>query len=78
MCVLTAGRLDRIPPDGGLTFVDFIVYQGNPMGSITGHELIPTWWDGTSCKEVILPEVCIVPKEFLKYEALTNHRELSY
>ncbi|XP_068753208.1 uncharacterized protein [Montipora capricornis] len=56
VCVLTAGRLDRIPPDGGLTFVDFIVYQGNPMGSITGHEVIPTWWDGTSCKEVILPE----------------------
>ncbi|XP_068697801.1 uncharacterized protein [Montipora foliosa] len=51
VCVLTAGRLDRIPPDGGLTFVDFIVYQGNPMGSITGHEVIPTWWDGTSCKE---------------------------
>ncbi|KAK2556579.1 hypothetical protein P5673_021492 [Acropora cervicornis] len=56
VCVLTAGRLDRIPPDGGLTFVDFIAYQSNPIGSVTGHELLDSWWDGTTCKEITLPE----------------------
>lgn len=57
ICVLTAGRLDRVPPDGGLTYVDFIAYQGNPVGSVTGHENLTSWWDGTSCKEVSLPQV---------------------
>ncbi|KAK2556577.1 hypothetical protein P5673_021490, partial [Acropora cervicornis] len=56
VCALTAGRLDRIPPDGGLTFVDFIAYQGNPLGSVTGHEVLDSWWDGTTCKEITLPE----------------------
>lgn len=57
VCVLTAGRLDRLPPDGGLTFVDFILCQGNPLGSVTGHVVLPSWWDGTTCKEVSLPQV---------------------
>ena len=57
ICVLTAGRLDRLPPDGGLTYVDFLAYQGNPVGSVTGHENLMSWWDGTSCKEVVLPQV---------------------
>ncbi|XP_078374513.1 uncharacterized protein LOC144658064 [Oculina patagonica] len=56
ICALTAGRLDRVPPDGGLTYVDFIAYQGNPVGSVTGHENLTSWWDGTSCKEVVLPQ----------------------
>ena len=67
VCVLTAGRLDRIPPDGGLTFVDFIAYQSNPHGSVTGHEVLDSWWDGTTCKEITLPEVCAMfYEEFLK------------
>ena len=57
ICALTAGRLDRLPPDGGLTYVDFIAYQGNPVGSVTGHEVLPSWWDGTTCKEITLPQV---------------------
>lgn len=58
ICVLTAGRLDHVPPDGGLTYIDFIAYQGNPVGSVTGHENLTSWWDGTNCKEVTLPQVC--------------------
>ena len=58
ICVLTAGRLDRLPPDSGLTYVDFIAYQGNPVGSVTGHESLVSWWDGTSCQEIVLPQVC--------------------
>ncbi|KAJ7393390.1 hypothetical protein OS493_006362 [Desmophyllum pertusum] len=56
ICVLTAGRLDRLPPDSGLTYVDFIAYQGNPVGSVTGHESLVSWWDGTSCQEIVLPQ----------------------
>lgn len=58
VCALTAGRLDHLLPDGGLTYIDFIAYQGNPVGSVTGHEILPIWWDGTTCKEVALPQVC--------------------
>ena len=47
-----------MPPDGGLTYIDFIAYQGNPVGSVTGHENLTSWWDGTNCKEVTLPQVC--------------------
>ena len=74
ICVLTAGRLDRVPPDGGLTYVDYIAYQGNPVGSVTGHENLTSWWDGTNCKEVFLPQVCywISPNHF--YRALFQVR----
>ena len=67
ICALTTGRLDRVPPDGGLTYVDYIAYQGNPVGSVTGHENFRSWWDGASCKEVSLPQVgCTVsPYHFL-------------
>ena len=47
-----------MPPDGGLTYIDFIAYQGNPAGSVTGQENLANWWDGTICKEVSLPQVC--------------------
>lgn len=71
ICVLTAGRLDHVPPDGGLTYVDYIAYQGNPVGSVTGHEKLTSWWDGTNCKEVSLPQVC-----FTEYHITTVFRAL--
>ena len=33
-CVLKAGRLERQTPDNGLTFVDFVAYQGAPEGGM--------------------------------------------
>ena len=56
-CVLKAGRNDRFPPDGGLTFVDYVVFQGNPIGAVVGREVFSDWWDGTTCESVTLPQV---------------------
>ena len=56
-CVLKAGRLERQTPDNGLTFVDFVAYQGAPEGAVAGEESLVSWWDGTHCRSVDIPEV---------------------
>ena len=64
-----------MPPDGGLTYIDFIAYQGNPVGSVTGQENLANWWDGTICKEVSLPQVCSSeyrPISFSRSESVTD------
>ncbi|XP_078374649.1 uncharacterized protein LOC144658168 [Oculina patagonica] len=55
-CVLKAGRLDRKTPDKGLTFIDYIAYQGAPEGAVSGEESLVSWWDGTHCRRVDIPE----------------------
>lgn len=57
VCVLKAGRLDRKTPDKGLTFIDYIAYQGAPEGAVSGEESLVSWWDGTHCRRVDIPEV---------------------
>ena len=59
VCALKAGRNDRLTPDNGLTFVDYIAYQGAPEGTVTGETLINNWWEGTTCQTVKLPSVSI-------------------
>lgn len=56
-CVLKAGHLERQTPDNGLTFVDFVAYQGAPEGAVAGEESLVSWWDGTHCRSVDIPEV---------------------
>ncbi|KAK3740263.1 hypothetical protein QZH41_017827, partial [Actinostola sp. cb2023] len=56
VCALKTGRNDRATPDNGRTFVDYIAYQGAPLGAVAGEEVINKWWDGTTCKKVSLPE----------------------
>ena len=56
-CVLKSGRLDRHTPDNGLTFVDYVAYQGSPEGAVAGEESLVSWWDGTHCRRVNIPEV---------------------
>lgn len=56
-CVLKAGRLERQTPGNGLTFVDFVAYQGAPEGAVAGEESLVSWWDGTHCRSVDIPEV---------------------
>ena len=56
-CVLKAGRLDREIPDNGLTFIDYIAYEGAPKGAVAGEESLVSWWDGTHCRSVKIPEV---------------------
>lgn len=53
MCALKAGRAERLTPDGGLTFVDFVAFQESPVGAVSGILNMPSkWWDGTTCKTV--------------------------
>ena len=52
VCALKAGRLDRLTPDGGLTFVDFIAFQEAPKSSSAGQVIMKNWWDGTQCESV--------------------------
>lgn len=56
-CVLKAGRLERTTPDEGLTFIDYIAYEGAPEGTVAGEESLVSWWDGTHCTRVNIPEV---------------------
>jgi len=52
VCALKAGRLDRLTPDDGLTFIDFIAFQEAPKSASAGQVVMPNWWDGTQCKSV--------------------------
>ena len=52
VCALKAGRLDRLTPDNGLTFVDFIAFQESPKSASAGQVIMPNWWDGTQCESV--------------------------
>lgn len=58
VCALKAGRAERLTPDGGLTFVDFVAFQESPVGAISGRLQMPSdWWDGTTCKTVAFEKV---------------------
>ena len=58
VCALKAGRAERLTPDGGLTFVDFVAFQECPADAIAGRLQMPSdWWDGTKCKSVAFEKV---------------------
>lgn len=52
VCVLKAGRADRVTPDSGLTFVDYMAFQEAPVNSVAGQETMKNWWDGTNCQDI--------------------------
>ena len=52
VCVLKAGRAERLTPDNGVTFVDYIAFQESPAGAESSHLSMDNWWDGTTCKSV--------------------------
>ena len=52
VCALKAGRLDRLTPDDGLTFIDFIAFQEAPKSASAGQVVMTNWWDGTQCESV--------------------------
>ena len=58
VCALKAGRAERITPDDGLTFVDYIAIQESPAGAASGQLRMPSkWWDGTKCASVTFQNV---------------------
>ena len=59
VCVTQAGRNKKNNGET-LASVDWLAYQGAPVGGVSGEVDMPTWWTGTACQSVSLPSVCIV------------------
>ena len=57
-CVMTAGFNERMSYSN-LT-VDWLAYQGAPVGGVAGVQRISQWWTGTTCETVNFPSVCYV------------------
>ena len=55
-CVIIAGMNERMML-GNVT-VDWMAYQGAPVGAVAGEVRMPQWWTGTTCETVNLPVVC--------------------
>ena len=58
LCALKAGRAERLTPDDGVTFVDYVAIQESPAGAVAGHLRMPMkWWDGTTCTNLPFRQV---------------------
>lgn len=55
VCVTLSGR-NRFNSRDFAT-VDWLAYQGAPVGGVTGEIDFNRWWTGTACKTVNLPPV---------------------
>ena len=55
-CVMAAGFNER-KSNANVT-VDWMAYQGAPVGGVTGEVRMSQWWTGTTCETVIFPKVC--------------------
>lgn len=60
VCALKAGRAERVTPDGGLTFVDYIAFQEAPVNAVAGQQVMKDWWVGTNCKDVSFSSVSFI------------------
>lgn len=56
-CAMAAGFNER-KSNANVT-VDWMAYQGAPMGGVAGKVRISQWWTGTTCKAVNFPSVRI-------------------
>ena len=54
-CVMAAGYNER--KSYANVTVDWIAYQGAPVGGVTGEVRISQWWTGTTCETVNFPAV---------------------
>ena len=54
-CVMAAGFNER-KSTANVT-VDWIGYQGAPVGGVTGEVRVSQWWTGTTCEAVNFPSV---------------------
>ena len=55
-CVMAAGYNER-KSNANVT-VDWMAYQGAPVGGVAGEVRISQWWTGTTCEVVDFPSVC--------------------
>jgi len=61
-CVMAAGYNER-KSHANVT-VDWMAYQGAPVGGVAGEVRISQWWTGTTCKAVNFPSVGTVSHNF--------------
>ena len=54
-CVMAAGYNER--KSRANVSIDWIAYQGAPVGGVTGEVGMSQWWTGTTCKTVKFPSV---------------------
>ena len=54
-CVMAAGYNERKSKSN--VTVDWMAYQGAPVGGVAGEVRISQWWTGTTCKSVGFPSV---------------------
>ena len=54
-CVMTAGFNERMSYSN--VTVDWLAYQGAPVGGVAGVQRISQWWTGTTCETVTFPTV---------------------
>ena len=54
-CVMAAGFNERI--SSANVTVDWMGYQGAPVGGVSGEVRISQWWTGTTCETVNFPSV---------------------
>ena len=61
-CVMAAGYNER--KSRANVSIDWIAYQGAPVGGVTGEVHMSQWWTGTTCKTVNFPSVSLFTLKF--------------
>ncbi|XP_073251856.1 uncharacterized protein [Porites lutea] len=62
-CVMAAGYNER--KSRANVSIDWIAYQGAPVGGVTGEVRMSLWWTGTTCKTVNFPSFSKEPSVFV-------------
>ncbi|XP_078382514.1 uncharacterized protein LOC144665201 isoform X1 [Oculina patagonica] len=64
-CVMAAGYNER--KSYANVTVDWMTYQGAPVGGVAGEARISQWWTGTTCKAVNFPsgKFSVIPSVFV-------------
>ncbi|XP_044179849.1 uncharacterized protein LOC122961271 isoform X2 [Acropora millepora] len=62
-CVMAAGYNER--KSRANVSIDWIAYQGAPVGGVTGEVRMSQWWTGTTCKAVNFPSFSKEPSVFV-------------
>ncbi|XP_022808410.1 uncharacterized protein LOC111345401 [Stylophora pistillata] len=65
-CVMAAGFNER-KSNANVT-LDWMAYQGAPVGGVAGEEQTSQWWTGTTCKAVNFPSFNSSPSVFVTAE----------
>ena len=62
VCVMASGYNER--KSRANVSIDWIAYQGAPVGGVTGEVRMSQWWTGTTCKTVNSPSVSFFTLKF--------------